>query len=167
MENNLDAVLKERLKLDPAADDEKIVEAVEILMSENESARSLASLLGDTVALLGLTPEDTDESIIARITQLATEAGQRREGEVETVVNDAISAGKLRPNLRSWAASLARSNPGSFKTFLVNSGPAAPLGGVITAGASPRPRLSESEANVCRMLGLDEKEYMNFGELPS
>ncbi len=129
-----------------------------------DSAPTLALLLGDVVALLGLTPDVGDEEIIARIKELAKETASKRQSEIETLVNDAVSAGKLRPSLSDWAANLARSNPGSFNTFLVNSGPSAPLGGVMTGGNNARPRLSMSESSVCRMLGLDEKEYMTLGD---
>lgn len=130
-----------------------------------ENAPTLASLLGDVVALLGLTPDAGDEEVITRIKELAKETASKRQSEIETLVNDAVSAGKLRPSLSDWAANLARSNPGSFNTFLVNSGPSAPLGGVMTGGNRARPRLSESESSVCRLLGLDEKEYLTLGDM--
>ncbi len=129
-----------------------------------DSAPTLVSLLGDVVALLGLTPEAGDEEVIARIKELADETASKRQSEIETMVNDAVSAGKLRPNLSGWAVNLARVNPGSFETFLINSGPSAPLGGVMTGGHSARPGLSMSESSVCRMLGLDEKEYLTLGD---
>ncbi|VAX17031.1 hypothetical protein MNBD_NITROSPINAE04-853 [hydrothermal vent metagenome] len=136
----------------------------ESLAPTEQDAPTLALLLGDVVALLGLTPEAVDEEIIAKIKELAKETASKRQGEIETLVNDAVSAGKLRPSLSDWAVNLARVNPGSFETFLVNSGPSAPLGGVMTGGANARPRLSMSESSVCRMLGLDEKEYLTFGD---
>lgn len=144
----------------PAEDEEKTVEA-------EENAPTLVSLLGDVAALLGLTPEADDEAVMARIKELAEETATKRESEIETLVNDAVCAGKLRPNLSSWALNLARTNPGSLETFLINSGPAAPLGGVMTGGKNIKPRLSMSESSVCRLLGLDEEEYLTLGDTQS
>jgi len=163
MEPLVNQSTNQEILMEDKSKDKNPVKEPEPAGEDEKSAPTLALLLGDVVALLGLTPEAGDEAVIVKIKEMAKETASKRGSEIETLVNDAVSAGRLRPSLSSWALKLARTNPGSFEMFLINSGPSAPLGGMMTGGNNTRPRLSMSESSVCRLLGLGEKEYLTLG----
>ncbi len=152
--------VRKLLSLGEDADGAAIADAVTALVDEHNNAPTLISLLGDVVTELGVAPGEGDGAVIERIRALAAESAQHRQGHVETVVNDAIAAGLIRPSQREWAVNLGQNNPGSFRLFLANSGPAAPLGGIITPDRPGEPALSDGEARVCRSLGLSSAEYL-------
>ena len=150
------------LDLDTDADCAIIAEAVEQLANHT----SLASLLSDVMSLLGLTSEADDETVIEKIKLLADKAAQSKTGEVEMMVNDAIRAGRLAPSLKPWAQKLLTKNPESFNTYLLNSAPAIPTGELITKEGPRNTKnlLSESEASICRSLGIDADDFATYGK---
>ena len=161
MTEELIAKLKEALGLDLESDDGAIMEAA---MALSQPGR-LAAMLGDAVVALGLTPEDDDDAIIARIMELAQTSSANVVNEIDTLVNDAVTAGLLRPAQKEWARGYGLSNRVAFRQFLANAGPMAPTGGLITLdtpGESGK-NISDSEANVCRLLGISENEFLTFG----
>ncbi len=161
MNEDLITKLKEALGLEPDAEDEAALEAVTELIN----LASLYSQLGEAAVALGLTPEDDDDTVIARIMELAQRSCDSVEKEIDTLVNDAITAGTIRPAQKQWARGYALSNPGSFRQFLANAGPAAPMGGLITQTAQDQAvnKISESEADICRLLGISENDYLTHG----
>ncbi|VAX15349.1 hypothetical protein MNBD_NITROSPINAE04-1953 [hydrothermal vent metagenome] len=163
-EKELTETLKEKLGLDKEAENSEIIAAVETVLNEKEIAPALASMLGDTLALLGLTPEATNEEIIEKIESLAKESAAGRDEGVERMINDAVMAGKLRPSQKAWARNLASLNPESLRLFIANSGPMVPLGDAITkASAKPVSKLTEDEAAVCALLNINECDYLKYG----
>ncbi|VAX21112.1 Mu-like prophage FluMu I protein [hydrothermal vent metagenome] len=155
--------LKKLMNLDKKSKEQEAIQAVETLIAKKETEATLAALLGEKVALLGLTPEASDDDIVKRIEKMATESASSSEVAIERMVNDAISAGKLAPSQKGWASALARTDADSFRLFLINSGPALPLGGIITPCARTERPLSESEGKVCRLLNVNEKDYLKYG----
>ncbi|MFN4172149.1 MAG: phage protease [Pseudorhodobacter sp.] len=116
--------------------------------------------------LIALSPEATDEEVIAALEAWAKEKTkapdpkkfvpveavarmlQDRNAEVATLaetqalekVNGAISAGRMPPALRDWAVSLCRSDGASFDAFLSKSTPAfATLSQQLITGKPPGP----------------------------
>ncbi|MBI4665361.1 MAG: hypothetical protein HY751_03000 [Nitrospinae bacterium] len=166
MTSDLNRSIREILGLGPDAPDSAALEAVKALLEKpSAQAEPLKTALGDKVALLGLTPDATEEEILARIEEMAKEAARDVESQTTQLVNDAVSAGKLRPALAGWANNLARKNPEALKVFLANSGPPAPLGGYITTCSSGKKPVSESEANVCALLNISESDFAKYGNL--
>lgn len=157
--------IMELLGVPREAGDETIVKAVESLMKRDEGKKSIAAMLGDAVALLGLDPEADNEEVKTAIRAMAEKAASGHDGKVERMVNDAISAGRLRPSQREWAISLGGADPESFRMFLINSGPPVPVGGAITrpgACVAVTP-LTESEEKVLRLLNISEDDYRKYG----
>ncbi len=155
--------LKKLMNLDEKTTEQEAIQAVQALALNSETVTTLSALLGENVALLGLTPEASDDEIIKRIEKMGAQSVTLGEVAIERMVNDAISGGKLAPSQKGWASSLARTNSESFRIFLINSGPALPLGGVITPCARKERALSESEGKVCHLLNVDEKDYLKYG----
>ncbi len=161
MKKDLCAVIKELLKLPPGTPDDAVIKAVEALA--NQPAPSLRDPLGDTVAMLGLGPDATDEQIVAKIGELAAKNADTQTATAETMVNDAVAAGRLAPSLKGWARDLASRNPESLRVFIANSVPAIPLGGLLTPCVKGEKRLTESQDNVCRLLGVSGEDYRRYG----
>jgi phage I-like protein len=161
MKKDLCVVIKELLKLPPDTPDDAVVKAVEALVSQ--PAPSLRDALGDTVAMLGLGPDATDEQIAGKIGELAVKSADTQTASAETMVNDAVAAGRLAPSLKGWARDLAGRNPESLRVFIANSVPAIPLGGLMTPCVKGDKRLSESQDNVCRLMGVSADDYRRYG----
>jgi phage I-like protein len=116
--------------------------------------------------LLALSPEATDEEVIAALEEWVKEKDkapdpkkfvpveavarmlQDRNEEVATLaesrvlekVNGAISAGRMPPALREWAVALCRADAASFDAFLSKSTPAfASLSQSLISGKPPGP----------------------------
>lgn len=161
MKKDLCVVIKELLKLPPDTPDDAVVKAVETLANKPEP--SLRDSLGDAVALLGLGPDATDEEIVAKIGELAVKSADSQNATAETMVNDAVSAGRLAPSLKGWARDLAARNPESLRVFIANSVPSIPLGGLMTPCVKGEKKLSESQDNVCNLLGVSVDDYRKYG----
>jgi phage I-like protein len=178
MDEELRAAVKEALGLAPDADDALAAEAFAALFPaaapeeeptdepDGDEAEPLAARLGEeTLAALGLTLAAADATVIEKIAALSGEAATVRTGAAERAVNDAIAAGRLTPGLKGWALGLAARNPEALATYLVNAGPAVPLGGIVT----PRPAAPSSapvgdrEAAVCRALNITSDDYRRYG----
>lgn len=162
MKKDLCVAIKELLKLPPDAPDDAVVTAVEAVA--NKPAPSLRDALGDTVAMLGLGPDATDEEIAARIGEMAVKNADGKAATAETMVNDAVSAGRLAPSLKGWARDLAARNPESLRVFIANSVPSIPLGGLMTPCVKGGKKLTESQDNVCRLLGVSMDDYRKYGD---
>jgi len=158
--NEIVQSVKKLLGLGEQADGAAVIDAVAALVDEHNNPPTLVSLLGDVVTELGIAPGEGDGAVVERIKALAAESARHRQGRVESVVNDAIASGAIVPAQREWAVNLGRSNPESLRLFLANSGPPAPLGGIITPDRPAEPALSECESKVCRLLGLSPAEYL-------
>lgn len=154
-------VIKELLKLPPDTPDDAVVKAVEALAERPEP--SLRDALGDTVAMLGLGPDATDEEIVAKIGAMAVKNADAQTATSETMVNDAVSAGRLAPSLKGWARDLAARNPESLRVFITNSVPTIPLGGLMTPCVKGEKKLTESQDNVCNLLGVSVDDYRKYG----
>lgn len=162
MNQNLAQNLAKTLGLPPESTEADITAAVEAMAKR---PASLAAILGDKVALLGLGPDSTDEQITAKIEELAKSSADGVQAAADQLVNDALAAGKLRPALAGWAKNLGRNNPESLRLFLINSGPAIPLGGLITpCGNTSAKSLTESQSNVLRLLNISEEDFKKYGE---
>lgn len=161
MKKDVCAVIKELLKLPPDTPDDAVIKAVEAMV--NQPAPSLRDALGDTVAMLGLGPDAADEEIVAKIGELASKNADTQTATAETMVNDAVAAGRLAPSLKGWARDLASRNPESLRVFIANSLPAIPLGGLLTPCVKGEKRLTESQDNVCRLLGVSGDDYRRYG----
>jgi phage I-like protein len=161
MKKDVCAVIKELLKLPPDTPDDAVVKAVEVLIAQPSG--SLRSALGDAVAMLGLGPDATDEQIVAKIGELAAKSADAQTATADTMVNDAVAAGRLAPSLKGWARDLAGRNPESLRVFIANSVPAIPLGGLMTPCVKSEKRLTESQDNVCRLMGVSGEDYRRYG----
>lgn len=118
-------------------------------------------LFNNLKSALGLDVQADGAAVIAAVDALKTAAGKSRSALVETLVNDAVAAGKLTPAQRDWAVEMGKEKPESLAGFLANCRPPAPLGGVITTGGGPRKsRLTERQSALCRMLGVSEDDYL-------
>lgn len=162
MKKDLCVAIKELLKLPPDAPDDDVIKAVEAMTAQPSA--TLRSALGDTVALLGLGPDATDGQIAGKIAEMASSSADAQESAAETMVNDAISAGRLAPSLKGWARDLGRRNPESLRVFMANSVPAIPLGGLTTPCVKAGKRLTESQDNVCRLMGVSADDYSKYGD---
>lgn len=161
MKKDLCVVIKGLLKLPPDTPDDDVIKAVEELIAQ--PSESLRSALGDTVAMLGLGPDAADEEIVAKIGEMASKAADTQVTAAETMVNDAVSAGRLAPSLKGWARDLAGRNPESLRAFIANSAPSIPLGGLLTPCVKGEKKLSDSEDNVCRLMGVSVDDYRRYG----
>lgn len=138
-----------------ATDEKKVADA---------TYATLAERLGDVTALLGLSPDADDEEVIETIAKMAKAVATQKTEMAETMVNDAITAGRIAPSLKPWAKDLCRRDPESFHTYLVNSAQVVPLGGPITKAARTGSvtALSDEEQKICRSLGIDEKDFQHY-----
>ncbi|MBI4827231.1 MAG: hypothetical protein HY804_00175 [Nitrospinae bacterium] len=118
-------------------------------------------LFGKIKSALGLAAAADGDAVIAAVDALKTAAEQSRAALVDTLVNDAVAAGKITPAQRDWAVEMGKEKPESLAGFLANCRHPAPLGGVITTGGGPRKsRLTERQSALCRMLGVSEDDYL-------
>ncbi len=164
MEQKICTPVKEALGLDDSATSEDALSLLTSLVARRNETPSIAGLLGDAVAVLGLTPDATDDDVQQKIVELSKGAVANRDETVDRLVNDAVSAGKLRPALKEWARRLAVADPDSFRLYIANSGPQIPLGIAIDEkrGVAHEKR-TESERNVMRLLNIDSADYEKYG----
>ncbi len=149
------------LSLAADAEDELIKEAIEGIA--DKTPVSLAETLGEeALASLGLEARAAAAEIVAAITRLGADSAAMKESAVERAVNDAVAAGRLAPRLAGWAKGLARKNPEALTAYLVNAGPAVPLGGLITPHRADTEPVDSAEASLCRSLGVTVEEYRRF-----
>ena len=83
------------------------------------------------------------------------------EREVKDLLDKAASEGKFTPAQRPDLERLALSDRSALEAFLTKATPAIPVGGAVSQGASARAsnNLSETEAMICKSLGVTAEEY--------
>jgi phage I-like protein len=90
--------------------------------------------------------------------------GAKRDGEIASVVDQAVKDGKVAPASKDFYVAMCRTEGGldQFRTFLqtapaiVSEAPVAPGGDPAKFGADA---LTPDEKALCRNMGLDPKEY--------
>lgn len=161
---NICKPVKEALGLCETATGDEVLSLITSLVAKTNESMSIATMLGDSVALLGLAPDATDAEVREKIVELSSTAVVSRDETVERQVNDAVTAGKLRPALKEWAQKLARANPGAFRLYLANSGPQIPLGVAMDEKIGNTPdQLTEGEKNVLSLLNINADDYARYG----
>lgn len=164
MEQKICKPVKEALGLDDSATSEEVLNLITSLGAKRNEAQSIAGLLGDAVAVLGLTPDSSDAVVRQKIVELSKTAVASRDETVDRLVNDAVSAGKLRPALKEWAKRLAVADPDSLRLYIANSGPQIPLGIAIDEKmGDAHEKQTESEKNVMRLLNINATDYKKYG----
>lgn len=145
------------LALPEDADDAAILAAVEALTAPVEEAPETAAR--------------RDTKADAGVMQLAAELNrvQAREAEAaaQTLVNGAVTSGKLPPFLREWGLALCREKPDTFREFaekmvpLVAPGPSSTASPTRlgTGHAASTPSLTPQELALCANMGIKPEDY--------
>ncbi|MFV0448030.1 MAG: phage protease [Vibrio sp.] len=154
----LPKIVLDALGLAEDATPEQAEVAINTLKQDKEVALNRAS----TVDLNKYIPKATHELALNRAETAETKLAAIHDKELETLVDDAIEAGKIAPANKDMYVSLCRSEGGAeqFKSFIA-SAPA-----VVDSKEKQKPdlatnsKLDEHEIAMCRKLGTSEEEYL-------
>jgi phage I-like protein len=95
--------------------------------------------------------------------QMAAQTAAAQKAEVDALLAQAVTAGKVMPAEREYLAKLAQADLAGFKGYMAaRTGPAAPAlipGAAVQPGAtSATATLSQADLEVARMMGVDPKK---------
>ena len=124
------------------------------------------ALKTETAALKAASPDPAKfvpvETVTALQGQVAALTTRLNEGELEDVIQAALTSGKLLPAMESWARDLGKSDLAALKSY-VEKNPAIPLGGNQTNGRGPAGSggVADDATNtaVMKALGMNAEEF--------
>lgn len=139
---------------EPTIKEDRPMKAIAILLglaedaSEAEITTALAALKAKTgeqdttiAALKTQSPDPAKYVPIETVTQLQTDLAalstRLNDGELDSVIEGALDAGKLLPAMESWARELGKSNLAALKTYIEKTPAIAALKGTQTGGRGP------------------------------
>ena len=100
------------------------------------------------------------EALKSELATLKTDLNQR---EADSLIEAALSAGKLLPAQKDWARQLGQSDLAALKRYCDTAQPIAALTGKQTDKHPPKddpaPTLDEAALAVCKQMGIDPKAY--------
>ncbi|MCC7546186.1 MAG: phage protease [Burkholderiales bacterium] len=153
------------LGLKAEATDTEIEAAIAAL---NTSAKQIDDLQTQLAALKTATPDPSKfvpvETMRDLQTQLAALSARITGSEVDQVVSQALTDGKLLPAQEAWARELGAKDLAALKSYLDKTPAIAALRGTQTQGKAPGddPKgeaLSDMERAVCRNMGLKPEAF--------
>lgn len=101
----------------------------------------ITALTTETAALKTQSPDPAKYVPIETVTQLQTDLAalstRLNDGELNSVIEGALDAGKLLPAMETWARELGKSNLAALKTFIEKTPAIAALKGTQTGGRGP------------------------------
>ncbi len=155
-ENDMDRAVLEALGLNATATAADAVVAITTLRGERDTARN-ASQTPDPTRFV---PTADHQLALNRIQTFEAEAAARREAEIGTVIDGAISSGRIAPSSREFHVAACRADGGleRFKSYIGTAPVVAPpsgLDGKSADQAATSGSLSAEELAVCRMFGTD------------
>lgn len=164
--------LRELLGLAEADGDDKVVAAIAALKAKADSAdvkdTEIATLKGSVgkVDPAKYVPLASFEALKTEV--VALQAKQTTD-DVDALVAQGLTDGKLLPAQEEWAKELGTSNIAALKGYLGKTPAIAALKGTQTKGKAPDGSetgdLSEEELAVCKNLGLTAEEYKKSNNL--
>ena len=92
--------------------------------------------------------------------QLSALRQAQAKGHAEALVQAAMSAGKIAPAQKEWAASYAASDPGAFEAFVSAAPVIVAPGAAKPAGAAPAGALTPEQKHVAAAMGIDPALYL-------
>ena len=124
------------------------------------------ALKTETAALKAASPDPAKfvpvETVTALQGQVAALTTRLNEGELEDVIQAALSNGKLLPAMESWARDLGNSDLAALKAY-VEKNPAIPLNGNQTGGKGPAGSggVADDATNtaVMKALGMTQEQF--------
>ena len=104
------------------------------------------------------------ETMTALQGQVAALTSRLNDGELEEVIQAALSAGKLVPAQEAWARSLGKTDLAALKSFVAASPAIGALqrtqtGGKDPAGLNADGQLSDSALAVCKQMGVAPADF--------
>lgn len=99
-------------------------------------------------------------TVTALQTELAALTARLNDGELDDVIQAALTSGKLLPAMESWARDLGKKDIAALKAY-VEKMPAA-LNGNQTGGKGPENRpgdLTADQLAVCKLMGISADDY--------
>lgn len=122
----------------------------------------ITALTTETAALKTQSPDPAKYVPIETVTQLQTDLAalstRLNDGELDSVIEGALDAGKLLPAMESWARELGKSNLAALKTYIEKTPAIAALKGTQTGGREPDGKaseLSDDALKITAMMGND------------
>lgn len=173
--------LAAKLGMPDETDEAKIMASANGAIDQATFARAIvtaAGLTGDLtqIAATAITTKITASAVttpdpalyvpISAVTALSVENATLKaaaQNQVkDTLVADAITAGKLPPALKEWGENLAATDPEGFKTFVAGAVPIVDGTAVLASGKPPsfEGALTAEEQAVCAATGIDEAAFL-------
>lgn len=140
--------------------------AIASARAELESAKNAAPDPARYVAMATFQAVQQEAAALrAKVAEMeSAKAISELAGEIEAALKD----GRLAASAKSWAESLAKSNPEALREFLKTAPPVEALKGTQTAGRTPpdsgAASLTAEEEYACAQLGLSREDYIKAKE---
>jgi phage I-like protein len=169
--------LKSILQLPADATWEQVVQTVQNLARQAQEGQTAVSANKALLAALDLAETATPEQARGKILSLKNPAGyvpMEEHLKVKTeldqltandLVEKALSAGKITPAQKAWAAQYALKDPAGFSSFIEQAPVVVALNTKIVGGGNPpaQPQIEEIQLHVNNLLGVTAEDMQKYG----
>jgi len=167
-ENRMNEMLKKLLAALGLQETATEADALSAVTALKAGADKVAGLESEVAALKAATPDPEKFAPVATMKALQAEVSaltaKLNGQELDGVIADALSAGKLLPAQESWARELGGKDLASLKSYLGTAPAVVPTGsqtGGKGAGAGAADgKLSETDLAVCSQLGISAEDFL-------
>lgn len=159
--DNLQGELVKTLGLDEKADTKTIANAVAALKADNTAKdESIAALKTGEPDPAKYVPVNVVEELK---TEVAALKSAQVDSQVDDLVTEALTDGRLLPAQEEWARKLGKSDIAALKQYIDTAQPIAALNNRQTQGKQfdkdGNVTLTEDQIAICKSLGIDQEEY--------
>lgn len=131
-------------------------------------AKYLADQRATVVALSAATPDPAKfvpiDVVNGMHAQIAALTANGATNQLDTVIKDALAAGKLLPVQEAWARTLGAQNMAALTAFIDKAPPLAILSGTQTNGVPPKgdkvAALTDHQAALCKAMGVAPEDFL-------
>ncbi|WP_417880327.1 phage protease [Vibrio sp.] len=137
-------------------------EQAEVAINSLKQEKDVALNRAQTVDLNKFVPKETYDVALNRASSAEDKLAQIHNQEIESLVDDAIEAGKVAPANKDMYVSLCRSEGGmeQFKSFVATAPAVVESQEKQKPAVATNSKLNDVELAMCRKMGVSEEEYL-------
>lgn len=132
------------------------VSAIDSLKTDKQLALNRA----ESPDLSKFVPTETHQLALNRATEAEAKLKELQDAETETLVDDAIAAGKIAPANKQAFLSMCRGDRAGFEAFVAGAPKVASDTSVHGKKPEGTPKLSDYELAMCRKLNLTPEQFL-------
>lgn len=147
--------------LSEGADEAAVEKAVTDMLRQAELFKKSLDSLGKLLNVPEATPDEVEKAVNRTVSELGELKAAARAADVEKLVDEALTAGKITPAQKEWAKTLASQDLESLRAYMATAPDMRPGAGQVSGSDTlPADSLTPEQKAMCRMSGIAPDDFL-------